>query len=82
MNKELKGPAATIGAYSRKYHDNQPNEPDFFVTAWLKKNKKGKYSHYRQLVIDNYDFYCLFVFLVINNEKHGYKKAIAAWGDS
>jgi len=48
----------------------------------LKRTKKGKYSHYRQLVIDNYDFYCLFVFLVINNEKHGYKKAIAAWGDS
>ena len=75
----LKQPIFSVGAYAKAYYTSHKDTAEFFVTSWIKKNKTGKNYKHRQTVIDNYDFYCLFVNLLLDCVDKPYGKALETW---
>jgi hypothetical protein len=77
-DKELKQPTYSISAslprLSKVY-----GSAEECVTAWVKKNRRGKHSGLVNMVIENYDFYCLFVYLILEDVDKPYKKACQEW---
>lgn len=74
----MRKPTLSLAAYINTFmkHDEQVREPEFYVTRWI---KRGRYPQYTQLVMDNYDFYCLFVRLRMDGVSSPYKKAVVIW---
>jgi hypothetical protein len=79
MNEyELKRPTYSISA-SLPGLSGVCSDAESYVDAWVKRNRVGKNAPHIQMVVDNYDFYCGFVYLLLEGVSKPYKKAISIY---